>query len=171
MVYLPMAYIYGHRVTGRITPLVLELRKELYPIPYDTIPFSSHRDTINKAELYTPPGKVLKVLNLITNFYEKVHFPYFRQKSLDFLLEYINAEDEQTKYVDIGPVNKFVNMLAIWHAYGPKSSKFSKHKERVHDYLWIAEDGCKVQGYNGSQLVSEEDRRGSIFASSNCFCV
>jgi hypothetical protein len=22
----------------------------------------------------------------------------------------------------------------------------------VHDYLWVAEDGLKMQGYNGSQL-------------------
>lgn len=23
---------------------------------------------------------------------------------------------------------------------------------RLHDYLWVAEDGMKMQGYNGSQL-------------------
>ena len=27
-----------------------------------------------------------------------------------------------------------------------------RHVARVHDYLWVAEDGMKMQGYNGSQL-------------------
>lgn len=28
---------------------------------------------------------------------------------------------------------------------------FQKHLQRVEDYLWVAEDGMKMQGYNGSQ--------------------
>ena len=28
---------------------------------------------------------------------------------------------------------------------------FLQHVLRVPDYLWVAEDGCKMQGYNGSQ--------------------
>jgi hypothetical protein len=28
------------------------------------------------------------------------------------------AEDEQTNYVDIGPVNKVLNMLCAWHGAG-----------------------------------------------------
>ena len=27
-----------------------------------------------------------------------------------------------------------------------------RHLARVADYLWVAEDGLKMQGYNGSQL-------------------
>ena len=26
------------------------------------------------------------------------------------------------------------------------------HIPRIYDYLWVAEDGLKMQGYNGSQL-------------------
>jgi squalene/oxidosqualene cyclase-like protein len=152
MVYLPMAYAYGHRVTGKLTPLVLALRQELYPMPYSEIDFSKHRDAIAAAELYTPQTPVLKLLNLVTNAYEKVHSGWFRKRALDFILSYIHAEDSQTKYVDIGPVNKFINMLAVWHACGPKSKQFEAHKSRVGDYLWLAEDGIKCQGYNGSQL-------------------
>jgi len=152
MVYLPMAYIYGHKVTGPLTPLVLALRQELYPVPYDSIPFGKHKNTINQAEVYTPQSFPLRILNAITNFYERVHIPFFRQRSLNFLLEYIHAEDAQTNYVDIGPVNKVVNMLSVWHAEGAKSPKFAKHLARVGDYLWLAEDGMKMQGYNGSQL-------------------
>jgi squalene cyclase len=33
-----------------------------------------------------------------------------------------------------------------------KDPKVVNHMMRVPDYLWIAEDGMKMQGYNGSQL-------------------
>ncbi len=29
---------------------------------------------------------------------------------------------------------------------------FTKHIPRIDDYLWVSEDGMKMQGYNGSQL-------------------
>ena len=34
---------------------------------------------------------------------------------------------------------------------GLASDHFQRHVLRVADYLWVAEDGMKMQGYNGSQ--------------------
>jgi hypothetical protein len=34
MVYLPMAYLFGKKFVGTITPTILELRDELYCVPY-----------------------------------------------------------------------------------------------------------------------------------------
>ncbi|OQU83214.1 hypothetical protein SORBI_3005G092500 [Sorghum bicolor] len=93
MVYMPMSYIYGRRFVGPITPLVLELRKELYTDAYDEIDW-------NKAR--TECAKVL-------------------------------------------------NMLARW-IEDPNSEAFKCHIARVYDFLWIAEDGMKMQIYDGSQL-------------------
>ena len=42
-------------------------------------------------------------------------------------------------------------MLCVWFTEGD-SERFQKHVERVQDYLWLAADGMKMQGYNGSQL-------------------
>ena len=33
----------------------------------------------------------------------------------------------------------------------PQNIPFQNHKLRIDDYLWVAEDGMKMQGYNGSQ--------------------
>lgn len=60
-------------------------------------------------------------------------------------------QDVNTRYVDIGPVNKVINMLACWME-DPNGEAFRRHLPRIHDYLWVAEDGLKMQGYNGSQL-------------------
>jgi len=66
----------------------------------------------------------------------------------------MHAEDVQTNFVDIGPVNKVMNMLCCWFAGGMRGENpsFQRHLARVPDYLWVAEDGLKMQGYNGSQL-------------------
>jgi len=152
MVYLPMAYAYGARIIGPETDLVRELREELYTKRYADMKWNEHRSEVAKIDLYTPQTTILKVLNTIVNIYEKCPLGFLRKRALNFILDYINAEDDQTNYIDIGPVNKFINMLCVWHAYGSNDKRFKLHQSRVDDYLWIAEDGMKVQGYNGSQL-------------------
>ncbi len=152
MVYLPMGYCYGHRITAKPTALTAALRTELYPENYDEINWTAARDRCARPDLYYPPRALLKVLNFFTNTYEKIAPQGLRKKALQFTLDYINAEDEQTNYIDIGPVNQVINSIAVWHAYGSGSQQFKKHVERWFDYLWIAEDGMKMNGYNGSQL-------------------
>ncbi|CAI5518301.1 unnamed protein product, partial [Closterium sp. Naga37s-1] len=49
------------------------------------------------------------------------------------------------------PLSQVINMLCCW-VEDPNSEAFKKHLPRVPDYLWLAEDGMKMQGYNGSQL-------------------
>ncbi len=41
--------------------------------------------------------------------------------------------------------------MVIFAAEG-RSEALKKHLARLPDYLWLAEDGMKMQGYNGSQL-------------------
>ncbi|XP_065638471.1 beta-amyrin synthase-like, partial [Quercus suber] len=43
MVYMPMSYLYGKRFVGPITPLILQLREELYNEPYNEINWKSVR--------------------------------------------------------------------------------------------------------------------------------
>ena len=152
MVYLPMAYCYGHRVTMRATSLTASLRSELYTQDYASIDWTSMRDRCTETDIYYPQSSVLKKLNKALNVYEKFHLKGLRKKALDFVSEYIHAEDVQTNYINIGPVNQVINSICVWHQYGADSAAFGKHKERWNDYLWVAEDGMKMQGYNGSQM-------------------
>jgi squalene cyclase len=66
----------------------------------------------------------------------------------------MHAEDLQTNYVNIGPVSKVMHLLVAWREGGNThvgNAEFHKHVLRVPDYLWVAEDGMKMSGYNGSQ--------------------
>ncbi|GKV20479.1 hypothetical protein SLEP1_g30602 [Rubroshorea leprosula] len=156
MVYLPMSYLYGKRFAGPITPTILSLRKELYNVPYHEIDWNEARNLCAKEDLYYPHPLVQDILwGTLHKAVEPVlmHWPgkKLREKALSTVMEHIHYEDENTRYICIGPVNKVLNMLCCW-IEDPNSEAFKLHLPRIHDYLWLAEDGMKMQGYNGSQL-------------------
>jgi squalene cyclase len=107
---------------------------------------------------YSPIPFIMEFLQDVLARYETWGFlqpvkNYVRGFGLKFCQEYMAAEDLQTNFIDIGPVNKVLNMLSAFHASGNdlNNSKVVSHMMRVPDYLWLAEDGMKMQGYNGSQ--------------------
>ncbi|KAM9961641.1 hypothetical protein ACTFIR_004497 [Dictyostelium discoideum] len=151
MVYLPMSYIYAKKTTGPLTDLVKDLRREIYCQEYEKINWSEQRNNVSKLDMYYEHTSLLNVINGSLNAYEKVHSKWLRDKAIDYTFDHIRYEDEQTKYIDIGPVNKTINMLCVWDREG-KSPAFYKHADRLKDYLWLSFDGMKMQGYNGSQL-------------------
>lgn len=152
MVFLPMSYAYGQRITAKITPLLISIREEIYPELYAEINWKKARKLCSDSDRYQPLTKMYSAFSALANFYEKIHLKTIRKKALKFVADYIDAEDKQTAYINIGPVNQVINSLCVWHKHGRNSIEFKKHVDRWKDYLWVAEDGIKMNGYNGSQL-------------------
>ncbi|KAL5653980.1 hypothetical protein ACJX0J_033299, partial [Zea mays] len=154
-VYLPMSYIYGKRFVGHMTPLVLELRNEIYEDPYSLIDWNKARNQCAKEDLYYPHTFLQDVLwATLHKFVEPImQWPgiKIREIALRTAMRHIHYEDECTQYINLGPVNKVLNMLACW-IEDPNSEGFKLHVPRIYDYLWIAEDGMKMKGNNGTQL-------------------
>ena len=158
MVYLPMSYLYGKRATGKPTQLTEELKRELYVSEYDSIDWDKTRNACAKEDLYYPHPKLQNALwwglTKVETFLLKT-WPgrALRSLALSTAMKHVHYEDENTRYIDIGPVNKVMNMLCCWFE-DPTASNgaWPKHLPRIADYLWLAEDGMKMQGYNGSQL-------------------
>ena len=148
MVHLPMSYFSSVKFIGHSSKLIEKFKQELL-IPNDV---SKHRHSISSFDVYSSQRYLLKFLHSILNTYESIHLSFYRRKASEHLFELIRAEDEHTNYIDIGPVNKFLNMISIYHHDGRESQTFQKHLNRVQDYIWLSEDGMKIQGYNGSQL-------------------
>jgi len=160
MVYLPMCYVYCKRFVPDVDndPVLSALREELYLQPYDSIDWNASRQICADIDTYSPLQPVMKIAQDFLSVYERwlpIIYPlrWLREKALAFVISYIHAEDFQTNYVDIGPVNKALNMLSVWIDADMDNSAeaFQRHIPRIDDYLWVAEDGCKMQGYNGSQ--------------------
>jgi len=165
MVYLPMAYCYGNKITAKKSQLILDIRKEIYAVDYSLVDWAAARDQCCVKDIYHKPSSVMKLMNAITNTYEGMLIKSLRKKALAFILSYIHGEDAQTSYINIGPVNQAINSLAVWHGEGKDSEKFNKHVDRWKDYLWIAEDGMKMQGYNGAQLWETAFTMNAIYES------
>ncbi|XP_010244585.1 PREDICTED: cycloartenol synthase 2 isoform X1 [Nelumbo nucifera] len=170
MVYLPMSYLYGKRFVGPITPTVLSLRKELYTVPYHEVDWNQACNLCAKEDLYYPHPLVQDILwaslhKVVEPILKCWPGKRLREKALLTAIQHIHYEDDNTRYVCIGPVNKVLNMLCCW-VEDPNSEAFKLHLLRIYDYLWLAEDGMKMQGYNGSQLWDTAFAVQAIISSS-----
>ncbi|KAJ9549896.1 hypothetical protein OSB04_022439 [Centaurea solstitialis] len=76
-------------------------------------------------------------------------FNKLREKALKTTMNHIHYEDENSRYITIGGVGKALCMLACW-VEDPNGACFKKHLSRILDYIWLAEDGMKMQTF-GSQ--------------------
>ncbi|KAJ8753210.1 hypothetical protein K2173_017805 [Erythroxylum novogranatense] len=156
MVYLPMSYLYGKRFVGQINSLILSLREELYPLPYNLIPWDQARNQCAKEDLYYPHPAVQDILwdslyKVVEPLLSRWPCSILRKMALKTVVQHLRYEDENTQYICIASVNKVLNMICCW-VEDPNSEAYKCHLERIKDYLWIAEDGMKMQGTNGSQL-------------------
>ncbi|CAN0864484.1 Beta-amyrin synthase [Linum grandiflorum] len=156
LVYMPMSYLYGRRFVGPITSLVQQLRRELHTQPYDEIDWNKTRHLCCKEDLLNPhpmiqdliwDGLYMLVEPLLSRWpLNKL----LRDKALEVTMKHIHYEDECSRYITIGCIEKVLCMLACW-VEDPKGDSFQKHLARIPDYLWVAEDGMKMQSF-GSQL-------------------
>ena len=69
---------------------------------------------------YSPIPAFMKFAQNCLSIYENwsIFSPFrnaVRKVGLKFCSEYMHAEDLQTNYIDIGPVNKSLNMVAAYH--------------------------------------------------------
>jgi len=151
-----MAYLWGRRFVVEPTPLVAELRKELYVEPYESINWKPQRNNVHKVDLYSPHHPVFDFLNVILNYYEQMPYltclPSLRKMGLKAAYDQIVYEDENTGYQTVGPVSKSFNMLARLDHDGIDSEAVKLHLAKVDDFLWLSQDGLFMTGTNGSQL-------------------
>lgn len=151
MVYLPMGYLYGRRYRAEESPLLVELREELYDGHYDHMDWARARDTVAPADAYTPRSALLKAVNPLLQLFERVAPAGLRARALRRTLELIRSEDESTRHVCIGPVNKGLNAL-VWHVENPGGPEERAHLARLPEYLSVNGDRVNVSHYNSSQL-------------------
>jgi len=136
MVYMPMSYLYGKRFVGPITPLILQLREELYTQPYNEVNWKKVRHLCAKVSLVYPhawyfSNAFIQYAKLL--FQEDIYYPHpliqdllwdglyifteplltrwpfnklVREKALQVTMKHIHYEDENSRYITIGCVEK-----------------------------------------------------------------
>ncbi|MCL7044684.1 hypothetical protein MKW94_019766, partial [Papaver nudicaule] len=172
LVYLPMSYLFGKRFVAPITDFILSLREELHVQPYNEINWSPMRHVCCKEDLYYPRSYLQNLIwDTVYKFAEPLltRWPFsklVREKALKIAMEHIHYEDENSRYITMAAVEKSLCMLACW-VEDPDSDAFKKHLARVQDYIWVAEDGLKMQSTNGSQTWDASHALHALLASDD----
>ncbi|KAJ6393082.1 hypothetical protein OIU77_022541 [Salix suchowensis] len=152
LTYLPMAYLYGKKFVGPITPLILQIREEIYNEPYEKLNWRSVRHLCAKEDNYYPHTSIqILFWDAIYTFGEPLltRWPFnkLREKALKKTMDQIHYEDESSRYITIGCIEK--------------GGTFA----RIMDYVWIGEDGIKMQSF-GSQVWDTSLALQALIASN-----
>lgn len=153
-VFAPMSFVYSKRWSYPLNDLTRQLRSELLVQPYESITFHKHRNDISPTDNYHPKTWILRV---VFWFLIYIWFPYLRPKSLvkkaeDHVWWLIEAEDENTSFSNLGPVNGPMNTLASYIRCGPDSYPFREHIKTLPEFLWMKDEGMLMNGTNGVQV-------------------
>ncbi|SCV99475.1 LAFE_0A03972g1_1 [Lachancea fermentati] len=152
-IYAPVGYLSSARYSCRLTPLLEEIRTEIYSKPFDSIDFSKHRNTVCGVDLYYPHTKLLDVANSMMVFYEKYLKPtWFLEYSNKKIYEIIKKEIKNTDYLCIAPVNMAFCAIVTLIEEGRDSYAFNRFRERFDEALFLGPLGMVVMGTNGVQV-------------------
>jgi squalene/oxidosqualene cyclase-like protein len=151
VVVLAISYLYGRRYQAPLDPLLSALRSELFAAPFHSIDWRALRDSVCPEDRYFKPSRLLRVANSVLGQIEKRIPRALRAKALAFVLDHIKHEQLTTSFIDIGPVNKALNTLALWSAE-PHSEHTRKAIEALPQYIYDCERGRTMQSYNSSEL-------------------
>lgn len=152
-VMLPMSWIYSKRWSYPLNDLTRQLRSELIPQPIETVNFGAYRNTISPMDNYHPKTWLLKVLFW---FVAVIWVPYLRpnwmiKRAEEHVWWLIQAEDDNTDYANLGPVNGPMNTLVSYIKLGPDSYNFREHLKTLPEFLWVKDEGMLMNGTNGVQ--------------------
>lgn len=148
MIYLGIGYLYGRRFTGKVTPVVEKLRRELFDEqPFDRIDFAAHRHDLAPTDVYAPPSLVLRGAYDTLVRYEQRHSRRVRRRALDQCFERILFELHSTNYACVSPVNGLLFALAVYDK-DPRHPDFLPALRGVDYWAWVDEE--EGERFNGA---------------------
>ena len=106
-----MGYVYARRLCCEENDMIRALRSELYLQPYEEIDWPKQRNNVHPVDLYSAHSRLLDVLHVGLAGYEKVIGSWgwlksLREKAVARVWELIKLEDDNTKFIGIGPVSR-----------------------------------------------------------------
>ncbi|KAA8528201.1 hypothetical protein F0562_035548 [Nyssa sinensis] len=157
-IYMPMSYLYGKRFVMPETDcsdLITALRRELHTQSYNEIKWTNVRHLCAKEDLYYPHPLIQNLLwNCLYIFSEPLltRWPFnkLRERALQTTIKHIHYDSENSQYLTSRCLDKALCMLAFW-VEDPNSNQFNSYIEKIPDYIWVAEDGMKMQSPGSQQ--------------------
>ncbi|KAF8425597.1 terpenoid cyclases/protein prenyltransferase alpha-alpha toroid [Tirmania nivea] len=165
MVYLPMSYLYTRRYQIPVNDFILQLRKELYPQDFNSINWTSHRNTVSAVDVYYPHTSLLNTLNKVLVVWGKICPEFIKHHAMLLVKDLVTREDEDSDYTCLGPVNNPLNFVVRYLDGGPDSDAVKMHRHTLEDYMWVNKEGMFVNGTDGLQCWDTSFFIQSMYAS------
>ena len=150
LIYMPMGFIYGRKFQIPLTPLIEELRQELYVSDYNAIAWRAARHALLKEDVYNPPTAILSIIYYFSNIYESLHSKTLRQIVSDEMIKSIQYELQTTDYTSLSPVSGLLNIIALW-LDDRNHQDFHQAINRLEGWMWEDEqNGLRIAGARSS---------------------
>ncbi len=150
-IYMAMAFLHGCRFQAPLSPLLVELRRELYATPYSEIDFAAHRFTVAPSDLHVRPGLLVRLAARLLALYERRPLVTLRRRALDFIEQRLIYEQRTSRYQSLSPVSGLLNCLAFL-ARSPDHPELRPSLEGLESWRW--EDEAEGLRYAGARSQS-----------------
>jgi 2,3-oxidosqualene cyclase len=111
-IYLGIAYLYGRKFRVEL-PETVDLRRELYRLPYESVDFASYRHRLAPSDVYVPPSAMLRRAYDVLTAADRLCPPRLRRTALAHCASRILYEQRASRFQGISPVNGILNTLAL----------------------------------------------------------
>ncbi|KAI8273247.1 Lanosterol synthase [Colletotrichum sp. SAR 10_98] len=134
-VYLPTSYLWSNRCTIPLTPLLTEIRQEIYTERFSKIDFVKHRNTLAPSDAVPSVSPLLLFFfAIITIFYNYLLPQWLLDLASRRASEFMLREERNTDWECLAPVNKAFHMAAVEAGFADDPT-FSDTLHKAHDFL------------------------------------
>lgn len=145
-IYLGLAVLYGERFVAPNTPIVTELRTELYAGRYDATDFAAYANDIREQDAAFRASNGLRLLFGLSRLYERVRLKRVRRRVLRGLRQRMRRDLRASSYLSLSPVNGLLSVLALW-ADDPADPDLTRAIAALDAWFWEdAQEGSRVAG-------------------------
>lgn len=145
-IYLGLAVLYGERFVAQRTPIIDQLRGELYFTDYETIDFAAHANDVREEDAPFPAGRMLRATFAVARQVERLRSPRLRRRQLDSLRQIMRRDLRASDHLSLSPVNGLLTILALW-AEDAESREVARAIGRFDSWFWEdSRDGSRVAG-------------------------
>lgn len=146
LIYLGLSFLYGTRFVCPDSPVLAEIRREIFPKGSDARTFAPYRDRVAKTDLYEPVSGSLKSVFSAVRTAERFVPKAVRRRALDVALEHILYEFRSTNYVCLSPVNGMLFCIAL-HATDPDHPELDRAFAGIEYWVWADDhEGFRIAG-------------------------
>ncbi len=152
LIYLGMASLYGRDdIPVRDHALRASLRRELYPMGYETVRWDEARHRLRGEEIFTPPSLPLRGMYDALHWFDQTLASSDKRRAIrEGLLEHLRFELAVTNHTCISPVNGLLNLLTLW-LHDPDDPDFVRGLAGFEGWIWEDErDGMRIAGARSS---------------------